>query len=283
MKRLPTTVLGLAQACHPFPLVAVLCLTALIGAASAKGDLDASLLARCVLAMFGAQLAIGWGNDYVDRERDAVFQPSKPIASGRVPARIVPPLVVVAILAAIAVGATLGAEAVVFLAIGTGAGLAYDFGLKDTRWSWAPFVVAFCALPPYVWSALDVWRDELLFVYLVALPLVLAAHIANTLPDIETDREAGRRGVAVVLGRESSLRVMSLLLVAPVLLAAIVALWVEYEAVVLIATVIVYGKLLAGAAFAYKVMGGRNGAVWGFRCVTAASILFAAGWVAAVA
>lgn len=283
MKRFFSTLLGLAQACHPFPLVAVVCLTALIGVASTKDGIDASRLVRCVLAMFGAQLAIGWTNDYVDYERDAVYQPSKPLAAGRVDARLMLPLILGAIASSMAVGATLGVATAAFLALGIAAGLAYDLGLKDTRWSWAPFLVAFCALPPFVWSALDVWRAELAFVYLVALPLVPAAHIANVLPDVETDRQAGRRGVAVLLGRDASLRAMALALLLPVLLTALTALWVEYEVLLLVATLIVYAKLLGGAAFAYQVAGGREGAVWGFRCVTAASVLFAGGWLLSVA
>jgi len=83
---------------------------------------------------------------------------------------------------ALVAGLTLGTETTAFLALGTAAGLAYDVGVKDTRWSWAPFVVAFCALPPFVWSALDVWRAELGAIYLVALPQVLAAHVANVFP-----------------------------------------------------------------------------------------------------
>src|SRR3954453_23891604 len=81
---------GWVQATHPFPLIAVVCLTGLIGVASSGGELDADRLARVLLAMFFAQLVIGWTNDYVDRAADARFQPTKPVPSGRVNARLIP-------------------------------------------------------------------------------------------------------------------------------------------------------------------------------------------------
>src|SRR3954452_11394676 len=112
------SVIGWVQATHPFPLLAVVLLTALVGVTSAGNELDAGRLARVLLAMFFAQLVIGWTNDYVDRDADARYQPSKPLPSGRVKARRVPLVSFFAGVAALAVAATLGWAPALCVALG---------------------------------------------------------------------------------------------------------------------------------------------------------------------
>jgi 4-hydroxybenzoate polyprenyltransferase len=85
------------------------------------------------------------------------------------------------------------------------AGLSYNLWLKGTHWSALPYVAGFALLPAFVWIALDSYRNDLLALYAVALPLTVAAHVANTLPDIETDQASGRRSLTVTLGRSRSL------------------------------------------------------------------------------
>ena len=277
------SVIGWVQATHPFPLIAVVGLTALIGVSSAGDELGAELLARVVGAMFFAQLVIGWTNDYVDRDADARFQPSKPIPSGSVDARLVPFAAAIAGILAVGIAATLGWLPAVCAALGIGSGLAYNFALKPTPWSWAPFVVAFCVLPPFVWSGLEVWHGAFAALYPIALPLTVAAHLANALPDIETDRESGRSSVVVRLGRKGTLRALAMALVAPVGLVLLSSAFVSYEGIVLLATVVLYAKLLALTWFAYGVGGGKRGNdVWGFRLVVAASLVFVTGWLLSV-
>ncbi len=79
---------GWIGACHPYPLAMVMTLTALIGLASSDGSPDLYRFVRVLLGMFYSQLAIGWSNDYLDRDSDAVYQPSKPIPSGLVDPRL---------------------------------------------------------------------------------------------------------------------------------------------------------------------------------------------------
>jgi 4-hydroxybenzoate polyprenyltransferase len=269
------------QASHPFPILMVLSLTALVGIASARDDLDARRLGLVLTAMLLAQLAIGWTNDYVDREADARFQPSKPIPAGMVSVRWLVPAIVVATLLCFAVGAPLGPLPLLFLVLGTAAGLAYDIFLKDTRLSWLPYIVAFSVLPPFVWSGLDVFRSDFLWLYLIALPLPLAAHLANALPDIETDSGAGRRGIAVLLGRRNTLWLLAATMLAPIVLLVVPLVSVKYDVAVLSGTLAVYAVLLAGAALAYR-RGNRRSDVWGFRFIGAAAVLFACGWLGAV-
>jgi len=228
-----------------------------------------------------SQLAIGWTNDYVDRQTDAMYQPAKPIPAGIVDASSLPTLIVGAVFASFALGTMLGMAPLAFLAIGTGAGLAYDLALKDTRYSPLAFVVAFAVLPLYVWASLDVFRNELLALYLVGSPLAVAVHLANVLPDIEGDTAAGRRNLGVILGRERSLQAIGDSLAAPPLLVAVTLPWLDYSRSLLAGVLIGYGILTAVAALSYTKPG-REASVWGFRFVVLASVLFASGWLASV-
>jgi protoheme IX farnesyltransferase len=260
----------------------VLCFTALIGVASAGDALDAGRLALAVAAMLFSQLAIGWTNDYVDRDIDAVHQPSKPIPSGLVDITVLRPAIVLVVIVSLVLGALLGPWTLALLVIGTAAGLAYDLRLKDTPWSMQAFVVAFAVLPPFVWTALDVYRDEFAWLYVIGAPLAVAAHIANVLPDLETDAVAGRRNLVVALGARGSFGLLWLcLLSAPVLAYITTSAYEPYDQALLAATAGVYLLLVSSAPVAYR-RPGRQGRVWGFRFVVLASVLFAGGWLAAV-
>ncbi|HLF08288.1 MAG TPA: UbiA family prenyltransferase [Dehalococcoidia bacterium] len=252
-----------------------------MGLASAEGSISTERFALMLTAMLSSQLAIGWTNDYVDRESDAIYQPSKPVPSGLVNANSLPPAIIATTFVSFIVGAFLGLVPLVFLTAGTAAGLAYDLVLKDTRLSPLAFVLAFAVLPPFVWSSLDAYRPELLAIYLVGPPLALAAHIANVLPDIKTDAAARRFNLAVSLGRARSLRLLEASLLLPPLLTVATLPFVVYDRRALAATLVTYGVLLAVANLAYN-RPGRDADVWGFRSVVLASVLFAAGWLAAV-
>jgi 4-hydroxybenzoate polyprenyltransferase len=273
---------GWVQAAHPFPLTAVLVVTALIGVASSESDVDFGRLAFALVAMLCSQLCIGWTNDYRDRKTDAAFQPSKPVPSGLVPPAQLRLAAILAGIATLVVGVNLPAAAFGLLIVGTAAGLAYNFGLKDTPLSWLPYAVAFAALPPYVWSALDVFRDEYLWLYLVAAPLAPGVHLANVLPDLEADAAAGRHSMAVLWGRRASVVVIAICFLAPLVLVAATSLWLTYDRGLLASVCGVYGALVGLALVAYAWSLERAGAVWAFRCLVGAAVVFTAGWLAAV-
>jgi 4-hydroxybenzoate polyprenyltransferase len=281
-------------AAHAFPLAAVMALTALIALVSAGGEPDALRFVAVLLAMLGSQLAIGWSNDYLDREVDALYQPWKPIARGEIQAQRVPLAIVCALLVSLAAGVSLGWLPLLILAIGTSAGLAYNLWLKASRFSALPYLVALGVLPPFVWTALDVYQDDFLGLYLVATPLALAAHLANVLPDVSSDRAQGRATLAVALGIPRSLIVLavSLLLPLPLVAAARAALDDSgepagfYDEFVLVPAVVAYVLLVSttGALYAAGfVSQSREKLVWAFRFVVVAGVFFAVGWLAAVA
>ena len=273
---------GWISAAHPFPLAMVLLLTVLIAVASSDGRPAGAGLALVVTAMLTSQLAIGWSNDYLDRDLDAVHQPSKPLPSRLVQARLMPPAIGVALVVSAGSGALLGVVPILLLAAGTSCGLAYNFWLKRTRFSAAPYVLAFTVLPLFVWTALHVYRDAYLALYGIAVALPVAAHIANVLPDLDTDRAQERRTIAVALGRTRAVALALACLLAPLPLTAVSALWLDYETSILIPTLLVYGLLTTATGACYTVVRGRAGDVWAFRCLTGAAVVFAGGWLASV-
>jgi 4-hydroxybenzoate polyprenyltransferase len=280
---------GWLAAAHPFPLTMVLALTALVAAGSSEARPDAGRLTLLLLAMLGSQLAIGWSNDYIDRETDAVNQPSKPLASGLLRANLMPPAIAIALATSAACGVVLGLTALLLLTAGTACGLAYNLWLKDTRLSAVPFVAALAILPPFVWTSLDVYRDEFLWLYALGAPLALAAHLANTLPDLETDARAGRRGITVVLGRHWSLALIGASLLAPLAVFVATLPSVTYETRVsgtqsylIVWVVMSYLVVCLFAAYRYIAAQDRDDEVWCFRLVALAGVLFASGWLASI-
>jgi 4-hydroxybenzoate polyprenyltransferase len=267
------------EAAHPYPVAMVLALTLLLGFASADGSPDASQLALAVSAMLLSQVAIGWTNDYVDRESDALYQPWKPVASGALAASALRPAAFVAAASAFVVAGFLGFLSLAFCAIGTAAGIAYDLKLKDTSLSWLPYMVGFAVLPPFVWSAIDAFEAVFLWLYPIAAPLVLAVHLGQVLPDVDDDRRALRGGIAVSLGRATAARLLLLCLVLPPALALLSLGWLEYDPAILGAVLAAYVALLALALYLYGRPGGERAA---YRPLALAAVLFSAGWLAAV-
>lgn len=272
---------GLVAASHPFPVAMVVSLTALLAVVSADG-VDAGTLALIALAMLFSQLAIGWSNDYLDRESDVVHQADKPIARGWVDPSTLVRGTLAALVASGAAGVALGGYALGLLVLGTSMGFAYNFWLKDTRLSWLPYVAAFAVLPPFVWVAVDAFRVEYWALYPIAAPLVVAVHIANALPDVETDRLAGRRGLVARLGRARSVFLLAACLTLPLIGIAFSALWLAYEVLVLALVVAAYSLLASAAVVVYTLRPDSASADVGFRLVAAAAVILAVGWLAAV-
>jgi 4-hydroxybenzoate polyprenyltransferase len=259
----------------------VLLLTALVAFASTAGSPDAGPLALLLLAMLSSQLAIGWSNDYLDREVDALHQPSKPLPSGLVDSHLMPPAIALVLAVSVVAGVFLGVIPLLLLAIGTSCGLAYNLGLKRTHYSAAPFLVAFTVLPVFVWTALDVYRSDLLALYPIGLTLPIAVHIANVLPDIESDGAQGRRTIAVALGRTPSVVLSMACQLAPLPLTVLSFLWLDYDLAILAPSLAAYAVLSLAAGLLYRRGGARDACVWAFRAIVVAAIVFAGGWLAA--
>lgn len=190
--------LALVKATHPGPSLAV---TSIGTALAASAQVTAARCALLALALLCGQLSIGWCNDAVDRDRDvAAGRPDKPVALGQLSTRTV----------ATAAGAALVLCVVFSLALGTRPGLvhllavaggwAYDLGAKRVVLSFVPFAVSFGALPavatlsrlPPAWPPAWALAGGAL--------LGVVAHLANTLPDLAADVDAGVLGLPQRLG-----------------------------------------------------------------------------------
>ena len=210
--------IALLRASH-FPQT--LAMTVALGiCAWVMGVRDQNLAVFVAAVLFG-QFSVGWVNDFIDARLDrTVGRSEKPIVAGtletsslKVPIAIALILVVpLSILAAGWIGGLAHIAAV-------GSAHIYNVYLSRTVWSWVPYAVSFSLLPFFVAQAGSrVLWTELPMILLFSLVGVIA-HLLNALPDIAIDREGGKGGLVVSLGRQKSL-----LLVAGLLALAICVL-----------------------------------------------------------
>jgi 4-hydroxybenzoate polyprenyltransferase len=193
---------------HPWPILMVLLATAGFGLVVTRGSPEPGRFALMLLAMFGGQIAIGVHNEYVDRHDDARAQPWKPIARGLVSPRTALAIMAGGLLTLIVAGSLLGALSLLLAVAGTGCGLVYNQWLKRTWLSWLPYALALPLLPIWVAVVFDRFQAGLLLLYLLGFPLVVAVHLAQTLPDISGDRQLGHAGLAARLGRTTTRRLI---------------------------------------------------------------------------
>ncbi|SEQ89541.1 UbiA family prenyltransferase [Streptomyces radiopugnans] len=212
--------LALLAAAHGGPALAV---TAVAGLLALRGALPPPDAATVTAAVLAGQLTIGWGNDLRDLPRDrAAGRADKPLATGDLPVGTVALALAAAALACLVLSALTGWRgALVNVLLVTGAGHAYNLGLKATRWSWAPYACAFGALPSVVTLAgpgtawAPAWATG------AGAALGVGAHLLNTLPDLADDERAGVRGLPHRIGERPSRALAAVLLAAASLLAVL--------------------------------------------------------------
>ncbi len=202
-----SSVVALLRSAHPGPTVAVTSIAVLLGVSA---DLSGALLLLVGATVLVGQLSIGWSNDWLDAERDAVAgRADKPTTSGSV----APSTLRFAALGSGAVSVPLsllagwGGAWHLLLVV---SGWAYNLGLKKTAWSPVPYAVGFGALPIYVITvgsiAAQWWLPA------AGALLGVSAHFANAAPDVAQDRELGVLGLPQRIGARASLAVALVLL-----------------------------------------------------------------------
>jgi 4-hydroxybenzoate polyprenyltransferase len=203
---------ALLRAAHLGPTVAV---TAVAGLLAVSAHLEPGKQLLVVLAVLSGQLTIGWSNDLIDTRRDRqVGRADKPLATGELRRGTVLTGVAVSAICCVVFSLALGwRSGLCHLGPGVGAGLAYNLGLKGTRWSWLPYAVAFAALPAVVTFArqppgLPPWP-----VLAAGALLGVGAHLVNVLPDLADDAATGIRGLPHRLGALASQRTATTVLV----------------------------------------------------------------------
>ena len=230
--------IALVSSSHPGPTVAVTTVAVLLGISARLSGPQLLLVALTVLL---GQLSIGWSNDWLDAERDAAAgRRDKPAAEGAVSVSAVRRAALIAGLLAVALSLATGWAGVWHLLL-VASGWAYNFGLKATLWSPAPYLVGFGALPVYVETVAGTPASWWLAI--AGGLLGTAAHFANAAPDVAHDRQLGVLGMPQRIGPRSSLVVALTLLalVGGLLLTRIDAAGIQLFAAALLVSLPVLG------------------------------------------
>ncbi|MFI8436096.1 UbiA family prenyltransferase [Streptomyces sp. NPDC079020] len=197
-RRVAGPALALALASHPGPVLAVTALTAALAIGSGLGG------ARClpaVAAVLAGQLSVGWCNDAHDARRDAAAgRRGKPVAAGTVRRGEVWAAAFAALALCVPLSLACGPAAGSVHLAAVAAAWLYNLRLKATVLSWLPYAAGFGALPAVVALSLPGRPWPAWWAVTAGALLGTAAHLGDTLPDIEEDRKAGIRGLPHRLG-----------------------------------------------------------------------------------
>lgn len=185
---------------HPFPASTVVVTSGVLLIVAHRGIPSTGFLVRALAAVATTQVPVGALNEYVDRDRDAATQPGKPIPAHLVSAKTALVLVTCGLLALLALAGSFGAASLGLLLLGTAGGLAYDLWLKPTPFSVVAYMIGFLSLLTWIWLVAGHLTAAFVLVYPAGALALLAAHLAQSYPDVESDRELGQRGLAAGLG-----------------------------------------------------------------------------------
>jgi 4-hydroxybenzoate polyprenyltransferase len=240
-------------------------------------------IALAIAALFCSQAVVGISNDYHDRRLDAQAQPWKPIASGVVAPNEARALIATAFLLMLAFSAALGPPVLALALAGTAVGLLYNYVLRGTPLSWAPYIIGFIVLPVYIWTSVARFDVRQLALVPIGMPLLIGVHLAQTLPDLETDRALGARSMAVSLGLERGLVLVWTCLIGAQVLGLLTSLWLgSSPAFTFPAIGISFGLAVAAIAL-YRRRPSSDTLRAVFRLVAAGAVILAGGWLVGLA
>jgi len=211
----------LLVACHPEPTALVTILTTLLAFRAGRGS-GVVWVAAAVLA---GQLAVGWTNDYVDRDLDqAAHRLDKPLVRaaaadhGAGHPGLQPRTLRTAALAALAACVPLslasGTAFTVAHLTAIAFAMAYNARLKWTLLSVVPYTVAFGLLPAAVALSLPSPRWPATWASVAGALIGAGGHFTQALPDIPADRRLGVLGLPQLIGQRASGAAAALLLLA---------------------------------------------------------------------
>ena len=194
--------LALFRATHPLPSFSVASFTVLFGIGV---GLPLEKIWLVGLAVLTQQFSVGLSNDWLDAGRDkAVERIDKPVALGIVSVARVRTASFVAAVTALALSFALGTAAFLLMFPMLAIGWAYNLGLKANGFSVIPYFLGFGILPAFVTLSGQEPALPPVWVMIVAGIFGVAAHFANTLPDLLADKKTGVRALPHILGQAAS-------------------------------------------------------------------------------
>jgi 4-hydroxybenzoate polyprenyltransferase len=255
---------ALARSTHPIPAIGVSIIVVLLGVAV---ELEVWRIVLLGIAIALNQASVGLSNDALDAPRDrAAGRADKPVALGQIARGPVWITAVVSAVLALALTVPLGLLAVAAHAVFLGAAWLYNVIAKPTPLSVLPYIVGFGILPAVVTlsAAAPVWPRW--WAMAAGALLGIAAHFANTLPDLDADRRADVRGLPHRIGACPSLVVTWLALV---LGGAAVAYGMGLSRVALIGLAVSIVLAVVGVLLAWR----RGAERWLFVLVIVAALV----------
>lgn len=267
---------------HPLPVMMVVTLAAVLAMATTREATDFSRLVRAIATLFFSQVTVGVSNDYHDRALDAQGQTWKPLARGIVSPGEARAIIVIAFVLMLAFAISLGPLALLLALLGTFAGQLYNFWLRETSFSWLPYILGFIVLPIFVWVSIERFDVRQLVLVPIGLPLLIGVHLAQTLPDLETDFALGARGFAVTLGRARGVIIVWLASIGSQMLALVSALFLDSDLRIIGMAVTVSFALIAASIALYHREPTSATLRVIFRLVAPSAVILVAGWLFAL-
>jgi 4-hydroxybenzoate polyprenyltransferase len=203
-----STAAAVVRLVHPAPAATVIALSAVLGAIlSAQAGIEPGWrVALTTMAVAGSQILTGALNDWADRDRDRMAQPSKPIPSGAVTPRVALGVAVGGAALQLVASVPLGWLPLLLGAGASSSAVAYNLWLSRTPLSVLPYLISFGLLPLWVAAGVGVDLVRVAAAALIVGPFAAAAHLANTLRDFDGDARLGSQNLAQALGRTAAFR-----------------------------------------------------------------------------
>ncbi|MEO8289201.1 MAG: UbiA family prenyltransferase [Chloroflexota bacterium] len=228
------------------------------------------------------QFSISAFNDYFDRDVDR-GRADKPVAAGAIGPAVAALVGTLFGAVCLLLSLPFGIWFVLLTAIGLGGGLLYDAGLKYTALSWLPFSVAFPTLPLWAWVGVHPGGDfpaQLFWAVPVAGVMVLGIHLADTIPDLASDTEAGVLGLAHRLGMNRSLALCWAAFGTCMLMTVLLAFFLPYRLEWYIPGLIAGAILMSAAIVLYLANHSRLKQM--SLLLEIGALALAVGWVGAI-